>query len=70
MPDAYLPQRLVDMLMYMQNYMGMAKVAGVPMSFLPGLSVKVFFQVLREAQVLRKAQQRNLVVPNLTVSHD
>ncbi len=32
--DAYLPQRLVDKLMYMYNYIEMARVTGVPMSYL------------------------------------
>ena len=62
--DAYLPQRLVDKLMYMYNYIEMARVTGVPMSFLltRGQSIKVF------SQILRKARQRNLLVPNLKVS--
>ena len=64
MQDAYLPQRLVDKLMYMYNYIEMARVTGVPMSFLltRGQSIKVF------SQILRKARQRNLLVPNLKVS--
>lgn len=32
--DAYLPQRLLDKLMYMYNYVEMARVTGVPMSYL------------------------------------
>jgi DNA polymerase delta subunit 1 len=32
--DAYLPQRLLDKLMYMYNYIEMARVTGVPMSYL------------------------------------
>ncbi len=61
--DAYLPQRLVDKLMYMYNYIEMARVTGVPMSFLltRGQSIKVF------SQILRKARQRGLLVPNLKV---
>ena len=61
MQDAYLPQRLVDKLMYMYNYVEMARVTGVPMSFLltRGQSIKVF------SQILRKARQRGLVVPNI-----
>ena len=57
--DAYLPQRLVDKLMYMYNYIEMARVTGVPMSFLltKGQSIKVF------SQLLRKAKQRSLVIP-------
>ena len=64
MQDAYLPQRLVDKLMYMYNYVEMARVTGVPMSFLltRGQSIKVF------SQILRKARQRNLLVPNTKVS--
>ncbi len=60
MQDAYLPQRLVDKLMYMYNYIEMARVTGVPMSFLltRGQSIKVF------SQILRKARQKNLLVPN------
>ena len=63
MQDAYLPQRLVDKLMYMYNYIEMARVTGVPMSFLltRGQSIKVF------SQILRKARQKNLLVPFLKV---
>ena len=52
--------------MYMYNYIEMARVTGVPMSFLltRGQSIKVF------SQILRKARQRNLLVPNLKVSRD
>ncbi|GAB4815412.1 hypothetical protein N2152v2_002458 [Parachlorella kessleri] len=59
--DAYLPQRLVDKLMYMYNYIEMARVTGVPMSYLlsRGQSIKVF------SQILRKSRSKNLVVPNL-----
>lgn len=62
--DAYLPQRLVDKLMYMYNYIEMARVTGVPMSFLltRGQSIKVF------SQILRKARQRNLLVPFIKVA--
>lgn len=61
--DAYLPQRLVDKLMYMYNYIEMARVTGVPMSFLltRGQSIKVF------SQILRKARQRNLLIPFVKV---
>ena len=61
--DAYLPQRLVDKLMYMYNYVEMARVTGVPMSFLltRGQSIKVF------SQILRKARQKGLLVPNMKV---
>ncbi|KAL8110491.1 DNA polymerase delta catalytic subunit isoform X2 [Apium graveolens] len=58
--DAYLPQRLLDKLMYIYNYVEMARVTGVPMSFLlsRGQSIKVL------SQLLRKAKQKNLVIPN------
>jgi len=59
--DAYLPQRLLDKLMFMYNYIEMARVTGVPFSFLlaRGQSIKVL------SQILRKAKERNLLVPNL-----
>ena len=61
--DAYLPQRLVDKLMIMINQIEMARVTGVPMSFLltRGQSIKVF------CMILRKARQRRLVIPNVKV---
>ncbi|KVH87702.1 hypothetical protein Ccrd_025014 [Cynara cardunculus var. scolymus] len=59
--DAYLPQRLLDKLMYIYNYVEMARVTGVPISFLlsRGQSIKVL------SQLLRKAKQKNLVIPNV-----
>lgn len=61
--DAYLPQRLVDKLMLMYNYVEMARVTGVPMSYLlaRGQSIKVF------SQILRKSRTKGLVVPNMKV---
>uniref|UniRef100_A0A803KN93 DNA polymerase n=1 Tax=Chenopodium quinoa TaxID=63459 RepID=A0A803KN93_CHEQI len=58
--DAYLPQRLMDKLMFIYNYVEMARVTGVPISFLlsRGQSIKVL------SQLLRKAKQKNLVIPN------
>ena len=58
--DAYLPQRLLDKLMIMYNYVEMARVTGVPLSYLlaRGQQVKVF------SQILRKARTRGLLVPN------
>lgn len=49
--------------MYMYNYIEMARVTGVPMSYLltRGQSIKVF------SQILRKCRQRNLIVPNMKV---
>ena len=57
--DALLPQRLLDSLMYMYNYTEMARVTGVPISFLlsKGQSIKVL------SQILRKCRQQDLVVP-------
>lgn len=59
--DAYLPQRLLDKLMYVYNYVEMARVTGVPISFLlsKGQSIKVL------SQLLRKAKQKSLVIPNI-----
>jgi DNA polymerase delta subunit 1 len=59
--DAYLPQRLLDKLMYVYNYVEMARVTGVPISFLlaRGQSIKVL------SQILRKSKQRGLLVPNM-----
>ena len=49
--------------MYMFNYIEMARVTGVPMGFLltRGQSIKVF------SQILRKARQKNMLVPNIKV---
>ncbi|KAM7523503.1 hypothetical protein LguiA_013405 [Lonicera macranthoides] len=59
--DAYLPQRLLDKLMYIYNYVEMARVTGVPISFLlsRGQSIKVL------SQLLRKAKQKDLIIPNV-----
>ncbi|CAG9466535.1 unnamed protein product [Pedinophyceae sp. YPF-701] len=59
--DAYLPQRLFDKLMYMFNMAEMARVTGVPLSYLltRGQSIKVF------CQILRKCRSKNLLVPNI-----
>ncbi|VVA97109.1 unnamed protein product [Arabis nemorensis] len=57
--DAYLPQRLLDKLKYIYSYVEMARVTGVPISFL--LSRGQMIKVL--SQLLRKAKQRNLVLP-------
>ncbi|KAL8541954.1 hypothetical protein ACS0TY_002988 [Phlomoides rotata] len=58
--DAYLPQRLLDKLVFIYNYVEMARVTGVPISFLlsRGQSIKVL------SQLLRKAKQKNMVIPN------
>ena len=59
--DAYLPQRLFDKLMYMYNYCEMARVTGVPLSYLltRGQSIKVY------SQILRKCTSAGFVVPNI-----
>ncbi|KAK9135052.1 hypothetical protein Syun_014382 [Stephania yunnanensis] len=59
--DAYLPQRLLDKLMFIYNYVEMARVTGVPISFLlsRGQSIKVL------SQLLRKAKQKNLLIPSV-----
>ena len=63
--DAYLPQRLLDSLMYMYNYTEMARVTGVPISFLlsKGQSIKVL------SQILRKCREQDLLVPNVHRQH-
>lgn len=58
--DAYLPLRLMEKLMCLFNTTEMARVTGVPISFLftRGQQIKVM------SQLLRKAKDHNLVVPN------
>jgi len=48
--DALLPLRLLDKLMFIINYMEMARVTGVPLSYLltRGQSIKVISQLLRK----------------------
>lgn len=57
--DAYLPQRLMEKLMCLINYVEMARVTGVPLSFLlpRGQQVKVL------SQLYRKANNEHLVIP-------
>jgi len=64
--DALLPIRLIDKLMVMINTIEMARVTGVPISYLltRGQSVKVL------AQILREASPRDLVLPVVKVSQD
>ena len=78
--DAYLPQRLLEKLLLTYNYIEMARVTGTP-SLLPTftpiphidahLGVPITFLLSRGqsikvlSQILRKAQQRGLLVPNL-----
>ena len=57
--DAYLPQRLLDKLMVVINYMEMARVTGVPFNYLltRGQQIKVV------SQLYRKAIEEDLVIP-------
>lgn len=57
--DAYLPQRLLDKLMALYNYLEMARVTGVPIGLLltRGQQIKVI------SQLYRKARQRNMLIP-------
>ncbi|XP_004365086.2 DNA polymerase delta1 catalytic subunit [Capsaspora owczarzaki ATCC 30864] len=57
--DAYLPLRLLGKLMCVVNYMEMARVTGVPFSYLlsRGQQIKVV------SQLFRKVREQNLVIP-------
>lgn len=57
--DAMLPLRLLDKLMSVINYMEMARVTGVPLTYLltRGQQIKVV------SQLLRKAKTQDLVMP-------
>ncbi|KAK3277695.1 DNA polymerase delta catalytic subunit [Cymbomonas tetramitiformis] len=59
--DAYLPQRLLDKLLIVYNYIEMARVTGVPLAYLlsRGQSIKVY------SQLLRKARGRALLLPDM-----
>jgi DNA polymerase delta subunit 1 len=59
--DAYLPLRLLEKLMCLVNYTEMARVTGVPFSFLltRGQQIKVI------SQLYRKCLEVDTVVPNL-----
>lgn len=58
--DAYLPQRLMDKLMCVYNYMEMARVTGVPFNYLltRGQQVKVV------SQLYRKSKDEGLLIPS------
>jgi DNA polymerase delta subunit 1 len=60
--DAYLPIRLLNKLMCIINYMEMARVCGVPLSYLQlrGQQIKVV------SQLLRKSMEHDLVMPTYT----
>lgn len=59
--DAYLPLRLLEKLMCLVNYTEMARVTGVPFSYLlsRGQQIKVI------SQLFRKCLQENIVIPNM-----
>ncbi|KAJ3055861.1 DNA-directed DNA polymerase delta [Rhizophlyctis rosea] len=61
--DAYLPQRLIDKLMCVINYMEMARVTGVPFNYLltRGQQIKVV------SQLYRKAKEEDLLIPALEI---
>jgi DNA polymerase delta subunit 1 len=62
--DALLPQRLMEKLSVLVNYIEMARVTGVPTSFLitRGQQIKVF------SMILRKCRKEKLLVPTLKKS--
>lgn len=59
--DAFLPLRLMEKLMCLVNYTEMARVTGVPFSFLlsRGQQIKVI------SQLFRKCLDLNIVIPNM-----
>lgn len=59
--DAYLPQKLLDNLMSLINYVEMARVTGVPFSYLlsRGQGIKVV------SQILRKTKELDLLMPTV-----
>ncbi|MCH0628443.1 hypothetical protein JNB11_00410 [Kocuria palustris] len=59
--DAYLPMRLMDKLMCLVNYTEMARVTGVPFSYLlsRGQQIKVI------SQLFRKCLTQNVIIPNM-----
>lgn len=61
--DAFLPQRLMDKLMCLVNYIEMARVTGVPFNWilLRGQQIKVV------SQLYRKAAEEGFVIPAMRV---
>lgn len=57
--DAYLPLRLLQKLMCVINYMEMARVTGVPLTYLlsRGQQIKVVSQLLRQVKNLKHTGQ-------------
>ena len=64
--DALLPIKLLDKLMLLINYMEMARVTGVPLSYLlsRGQQIKVV------SQLLRHASQQDLIMPAVKPKQD
>lgn len=62
MKDAILPIRLLDKLMCIINYMEMARVTGVPLSYLlaRGQQIKVVSQLLRKVNLIGVIVPREL----------
>ncbi|XP_064094401.1 DNA polymerase delta catalytic subunit-like [Macrobrachium nipponense] len=58
--DAYLPLKLIDKLMLLVNYIEMARVTGVPLSFIltRGQQVKIMSQLLRNCAI------ENFIIPS------
>ncbi|OMH84304.1 DNA polymerase delta catalytic subunit [Zancudomyces culisetae] len=61
--DAYLPQRLMDKLMLLVNYIEMARVTGVPFNYLltRGQQIRVI------SQLYRSAVEQDFVIPAMDV---
>ncbi|KAF9581072.1 DNA-directed DNA polymerase delta [Lunasporangiospora selenospora] len=61
--DAYLPQRLMDKLMCLINYIEMARVTGVPFNYLlvRGQQIKVI------SQLYRNAYEKDFVIPAMDI---
>eukprot|EP00736_Rhodelphis_marinus_P000075 Rmarinus@m.29088 len=58
--DAYLPQRLMDKLMSLYNYMEMSRVTGIPLGWLFARG-----QMIKVASLLfRKSKDKNYLVPD------
>ncbi|EGW30002.1 DNA polymerase delta catalytic subunit [Spathaspora passalidarum NRRL Y-27907] len=59
--DAFLPLRLLDKLMCLVNYTEMARVTGVPFSYLlsRGQQIKVI------SQLFRKCLEEDIIIPNM-----
>ncbi|XP_068250688.1 DNA polymerase delta catalytic subunit-like [Palaemon carinicauda] len=57
--DSILPLKLLNKLMCVVNYIEMARVTGIPLSYVinRGQQIKIF------SQILRKAKEQNLVLP-------